>query len=290
MFFRKIQWLTQTLGILCLFGLAGYGLFMVLSHDSIAWAMPTGAASSAPPASVELIPSSQTAPTVPALLNYQGELKDNNGNPLSGAYNMTFRIYDSVSAGTALWTEQQNNVTVRNGVFSVLLGGTTAIPVALFHAPDRFIGVTVAPYAEMAPRQRLSSVPYAIWSNEAYYSVYAGTATSAGSATNATNADTLDGLDSTVFSRADHNHNWNSLAGIPAGFADGIDNEGITGNMTIQTQTVQGSASCPNPVYTAAWDGTVDYQLRLCIGSTCSNWMAYACRVYDPNSGGGGGG
>jgi hypothetical protein len=118
--------------------------------------------------SVFASPVQQTGnPSVLPLLNYQGNLRDPQGNPLSGAYNMTFRIYDSVSAATALWTEQINGVTVRNGAFSTLLGATTPLPATIFTAPDRFIGVTVAPYAEMTPRQRLAAVPYAIYAQNA---------------------------------------------------------------------------------------------------------------------------
>lgn len=120
------------------------------------------------PAHALAAPALQTStPGVPPLLNYQGNLRDPQGNPLSGAYNMTFRIYDSVSATTALWTEQINGVTVRNGAFSTLLGTTTPLPPTIFTASDRFIGVTVAPYAEMAPRQRLAAVPYAIYAQSA---------------------------------------------------------------------------------------------------------------------------
>jgi hypothetical protein len=110
-----------------------------------------------------------TDTTVPTLFNYQGTLRDPEGNPLTGHYDMTFRIYNDIAAPTnaAIWAEQHASVTVRSGHFSVLLGNTTPIPPTSFNSPDRFIGVTVAPYDEMVPRQRFASVPYAMHADHA---------------------------------------------------------------------------------------------------------------------------
>jgi hypothetical protein len=101
---------------------------------------------------------------VPLLTNYQGILKDSEGNLLSGYYNMTFRLYDDVTAlaTDARWVEQHLSVTVRDGRFTVLLGNNNPLPTTLFSSRDRFIGVTVEPYDEMVPRQRFASVPYAM--------------------------------------------------------------------------------------------------------------------------------
>ena len=111
--------------------------------------------------------------TVPLVMNYQGELKDMEGNPLSGYYTMTFRIYHDVIAPItdSVWSETHISVTVRSGHFSVLLGNidpdNNSLPFDLFRNPDRFVGVTVAPYDEMVPRQRFASVPYAFYSSRA---------------------------------------------------------------------------------------------------------------------------
>lgn len=107
--------------------------------------------------------------TVPPYLNYQGVLRDVEGKPISGLQKMTFRIYDRVSAplNEARWTEEHTDVTVRNGQFSVLLGNSNPVPPQLFTGPDLFIGVTVAPFDEMTPRQRLASAPYAMYADHA---------------------------------------------------------------------------------------------------------------------------
>jgi hypothetical protein len=108
--------------------------------------------------------------SVPLLINYQGTLRDTEGEPLSGYYTMTFRLYDDIIAlpDAAVWSEQHISVTVRSGLFSVLLGDSQPFGATFFNSPDRFIGVTVDPYDEMVPRQRFASVPYAIYADRAY--------------------------------------------------------------------------------------------------------------------------
>ena len=128
-------------------------------------------ASGASAALASLLDSDVTADTsVPLLMNYQGMLRDAEGNPLSGYYTLTLRIYDDITAlpADALWAEEHVSVTVRSGDFSVLLGDSTALSPTFFGGPDRFIGVTVDPFNEMVPRQRFASVPYAVYAERAY--------------------------------------------------------------------------------------------------------------------------
>jgi len=110
-----------------------------------------------------------TPATVPTYLNYQGMLRDAEGKPISGVHKLTFRIYNDVTAPLpeALWMEDHNEVTVRDGQFSVLLGNNKPVPPELFTGPDMFIGVTVAPLDEMVPRQRFASAPYAMYADHA---------------------------------------------------------------------------------------------------------------------------
>lgn len=100
---------------------------------------------------------------VPIVMNYQGTLRDPEGKPLTGAFKMTFRIYNDVTApaSAAVWTEVHEGVTVRDGNFNALLGNNAPLPMALFKTADAFIGVQVDPYDEMVPRQRFATVPYA---------------------------------------------------------------------------------------------------------------------------------
>lgn len=112
---------------------------------------------------------SVSSTTTPPYLNYQGTLRDAEGKTMSGVHKLTFRIYKDVTAPLpeAVWMEEHAEVTVRDGQFSVLLGNNTPVPPALFTGPDLFIGVTVAPFDEMVPRQRFASAPYAMYADHA---------------------------------------------------------------------------------------------------------------------------
>lgn len=97
---------------------------------------------------------------MPHLLRYQGTLTDANNVPLEGTYNLSFRIYDASTAGNLLWSETQTSVSVSNGVFSVLLGNVT--PLNLAFDKDYWLSTEVGTSGEMSPRQRITSVGYAI--------------------------------------------------------------------------------------------------------------------------------
>jgi len=96
---------------------------------------------------------------------YQGRLADSAGAPLTGTYNMIFRLYDLGAGGTPLWEEQwtgSNGVKVSDGLFNVMLGSLTPIPQSAVTGHDQlFLGITVGTDDEMAPRVQLGSVPYA---------------------------------------------------------------------------------------------------------------------------------
>lgn len=98
---------------------------------------------------------------VPALINYQGRLTAS-GTPLSGAYVITFSLYETAESGSAAWSET-HEVEVVDGIFSVLLGSVADFPQGLFSAADAlYLGIRVAGETELRPRQRLASAPYAI--------------------------------------------------------------------------------------------------------------------------------
>jgi len=165
---------------------------------------------------------------VPMTMNYQGYLTDSGGTPVNGTVSMTFSLYASSSWGGALWGET-HSVTVTDGVYSVVLGNTTPLNPSHFIDP-LYLGVKVGTDSEMTPRQEITSVAFAI------------------------NADKLDGQDASAFASTSHAHsfpqvtgsatdaqipnditvNWSSLAGVPSGFADGIDDvaSGGTGDIT----------------------------------------------------------
>ena len=102
------------------------------------------------------------------MISYQGRLLDAlTGEPKpDGAYTMAFRLYTVDNGGSALWTESKS-VTVNKGLFTTLLGDTTALNLTLFDGQALFLGVTVGTDPETAPRQQLSHVAYAIYAETA---------------------------------------------------------------------------------------------------------------------------
>ncbi len=105
---------------------------------------------------------------VPQTINYQGYLTDPGGVPVNSPPDaqMTFCIYDEETGVTTLWCETQD-VTVSEGVYSVMLGTNTANPLNLPFDTQYYLGVEVETDGEMTPRQPLTSVPYALRSDEA---------------------------------------------------------------------------------------------------------------------------
>lgn len=108
-------------------------------------------------------PSKAYTPVWNGLLNYQGQLTDTAGNALpDGTYSITFRIYDHTS--TQVWAETQPTVSTSKGLFNVVLGSVsplTAIAAAIL-TDDLYLGITVAPDAEMSPRQQLLPSVYSL--------------------------------------------------------------------------------------------------------------------------------
>lgn len=96
-----------------------------------------------------------------ATLSIQGTLQKSFGAAVDdGEYALKFRIYTTESGGTPIWSETQDNVDIVNGVYGVLLGTVTPLTVAFDQT--YYIGVAVGAGAELSPRMRLTSSPYAL--------------------------------------------------------------------------------------------------------------------------------
>lgn len=106
------------------------------------------------------------AHAAPELINYQGELRDSSGTPLSGTFSITFRIYNQATFGIVLWHETHSSVQVQDGAFNVLLGSVTPFPTWLFNGDSRWLAIKVGSDSEMTPRSRIASVAYAIRAQE----------------------------------------------------------------------------------------------------------------------------
>jgi hypothetical protein len=158
---------------------------------------------------------------VPDRIGFQGKLTNASGTPINATVSITFTLYAGPSGGPALWTETQS-VPVVNGIYTVYLG--SIVPLDASHFPaTRYIGVMVAPDAEMTPRYLIAAHGYTL---------------------RAQKADALEGLTATVSQlntlvgggNADslHKHDWAAITGKPA-VAGLIGNQVFTGEQTIQT-------------------------------------------------------
>ncbi|MBI4227747.1 MAG: hypothetical protein HY600_05720 [Candidatus Omnitrophica bacterium] len=98
---------------------------------------------------------------VPHLLRYQGQAVDAKGVPLEGPHTLTVRLYDGETGGTPLWVETHPDVPLTGGHFSLLLGASTPLAPVDWTQP-RWLAVQVDAEPELAPRQRITSVPLAL--------------------------------------------------------------------------------------------------------------------------------
>jgi len=127
-------------------------------------------------------------PSVPQLVNYQGQLTDVNGVPLPNGsnYMMEFNIYNAKTGGALLWgpmvfdnlsgNGHASKVTLASGYFNVYLGpkDTAARDISVaFAQATTFLGIkvttgsTLTGVPELVPRQQLLSAPYALQAGDA---------------------------------------------------------------------------------------------------------------------------
>lgn len=108
---------------------------------------------------------------VPDLFNYQGVLRGGSGELLAaGSYNVGFKLYSVATGGSALWGRQYAVLLDSNGLFNVSLDDGTGselianstLPATISANELLYLGLTVQGSTEIAPRQQLLSVPYAL--------------------------------------------------------------------------------------------------------------------------------
>jgi hypothetical protein len=118
---------------------------------------------------------------------YQGKLSDG-GSPANGKYDFIFTLYDSLTDGIQMGDPfSLKEVPVISGLFTVQLDFGD-----VYDGKPLYLEITVRPggseedFDTLSPRQQLTATPYAIYASKAP---------------------------------------WNGLIGLPAGFADGVDND-----------------------------------------------------------------
>ncbi len=95
-------------------------------------------------------------------ISTQGVLRDANGYALATAqYNLTFRIYDSLTGGELKWTGVYANHPVTNGVFNAILGDYDSNPIAMLDGDGSYwLSIQIESDGEMSPRLDLNISPY----------------------------------------------------------------------------------------------------------------------------------
>ncbi|MGD8968540.1 MAG: hypothetical protein PVI07_13605 [Anaerolineae bacterium] len=165
---------------------------------------------------------------------YQGQLTDG-GDPADGSYDFEFKLYDDATAGSQVGsTDPKGDETVTDGLFTVELDFGSDV----FTGDARWLEIGVragdssGAYTTLTPRQALTATPYA------HYAL---------------------------------NAPWSGLSGVPAGFADGEDNDttytagtglnlvGTTfsADTTYLQRRVSGTCESGNAIRVIDEDGTV---------------------------------
>lgn len=143
---------------------------------------------------------------VPQRITYQGVLSDSTGAAIpDDVYLIKFIIWDDPTAtggGNEKWNSGFQNINTVGGLFSYDLGSNVALPDDLFATDtSRWLGITVNTDPEISPRTKINTEAFAY------------------QALRADSAGTLGGQPPAYYLA------WGNLTGVPAGFADGVDDD-----------------------------------------------------------------
>ena len=153
---------------------------------------------------------------VPMQISYQGYLTDENNTPINKTLNkITFRLYHQPENGMDFWSQIHKNIVVNDGVYNVILADFTTDTLD----NDIYLGVSIEDDSELKPRQKITSVVFAIKANEAE-TVSDGAITKNKLAPGAVTSDKI--ADNAVTSeKIDHGPG----SGLNADLLDGIDSQ-----------------------------------------------------------------
>jgi hypothetical protein len=95
------------------------------------------------------------------ILSFSGKLTDSNNNPITSESQIRFSLYNQkFSSGSAmLWQEVQTIKPDINGKFNATIGKINSISGSIFiDNPNLYLGITIGPGKELAPRQALATI------------------------------------------------------------------------------------------------------------------------------------
>ena len=99
---------------------------------------------------------------VPRTLSYQGVLSDTSGVPKpDGSYTLTFRLYETSSGGSAIWTETKT-LNTKQGLFNTILADQTPFGSSVKFDKQYYLGIQVGTELEISSRIPLTSVAYSL--------------------------------------------------------------------------------------------------------------------------------
>ena len=134
---------------------------------------------------ISLIMSSNAE--VPRHVAYQGILKNADGTPLVGPVTLTIRLYDAQEEGNVLFEEDHDNVSLTNGVYSILIGQGTiivpeenpegGIPDSILSSPAVWLAESIDDGTELTPRLKIGSSIFTLKSKFAEQLVKPGAST-----------------------------------------------------------------------------------------------------------------
>ena len=129
---------------------------------------------------------------------YQGKLTDG-GLPANGTYDITFKLYDSLAVGTQISSDLvKEDVSVSDGIFTVSLDFGSS---PFTSNNGNYLDISVRPgasggaFTQLAPRQPITSSPYAV------QTIRATSADTAANFTGSLGGDVIGGQTSTVVTR-----------------------------------------------------------------------------------------
>ena len=101
----------------------------------------------------------EAALAIPTTLNYQGYLREPDGSLTTGAYDITANIYNAATGGSPLYSTTLPGVTVRDGLFNIVLGDNPALPSSVFANAPLYIGISIDGGAELIPASGCTPCP-----------------------------------------------------------------------------------------------------------------------------------
>ncbi len=116
----------------------------------------------APQADAPQVIDAPTLNPIGTAISYQGQLR-NGAGPVNGDCDMTFQLFDAVTAGNAIATPVAAEVTVTNGLFVTALD----FGAAAFNGEARWLEISVKctgdpGFTTLTPRQVVAPAPYAL--------------------------------------------------------------------------------------------------------------------------------